>query len=280
MSDPVAVPRGTIAVTTYGPITVETTQSLCSLARKVPDIDIKFIFGNLVDKARNEAVREVFQNPENQWIWFFDADMQWDPSIVDVMLNTAFVEPSTSVFDIIGGYCCLRGGPGSPFLPTIDTGTGTWEVHDANQGPKEVIRTGGACLLIKRHVFEHMQYPWFGVRPASNALEIMTEFDNFARIKFDGKNPFYNSSWKALLKCAQEEFANQRAQQGGDTTAYRFVGEDSNFCDKARALGFRILVQTNAVCGHVDRKIITPEDHNNAIKEVYRKQALACGVEK
>jgi hypothetical protein len=125
-----------------------------------------------------------------------------------------------------------------------------------------------------------MQYPWFGVRPASNALEIMTEFDNFIRIKSDGENRYYDEYWQKLLKCAQDEFAEQRASQGGDTQAHGFVGEDSNFCDRAKALGFRILVQTNAVCGHVDRKIIGPNDHVKAIDNVIRNQALACGVEK
>lgn len=56
------------------------------------------------------------------------------------------------------------------------------------------------------------------------------------------------------------------------------VGEDSNFCDRARALGCRIVVQTDAVVSHLDRYIITAEDHQNAMHELEQQQRLAVGV--
>lgn len=111
---------------------------------------------------------------------------------------------------------------------------------------------------------------------------MLAEFDNFCRIKFDGRNPFAGMrEWTQISNCASEEATNQRranphgALFGGWMSS---VGEDSNFCDKARALGFRIVVQTNAVCGHVDRKVIGPADHRKAMAEQERQELLACGV--
>jgi hypothetical protein len=43
-------------------------------------------------------------------------------------------------------------------------------------------------------------------------------------------------------------------------------------------MGFRIVVQTNAVCGHVDRKVIWPDDHVQAIKRARDRQKWYVGV--
>ena len=59
---------------------------------------------------------------------------------------------------------------------------------------------------------------------------------------------------------------------------YHTVGEDSNLADRARAAGFRIVVQTNAVVNHIDKKIITPQDHLDAFKKIREGEGLALGV--
>ena len=280
MADGFQVPPGLAAITTYGTITAETANSITQMVdhnhkRGLTNIDIRFVHGNLVDKTRNEAAREMLANPAFQYLFMLDADMQWGPNLAEIMLTTAFGDPSTKDFDIIGGYCNLRG---EPYLPTIDTGTGTWEPHDAGIGPVEVIRTGGACLLVKRHVFERMEYPWFGVRPTPRPIDMITEVDNYARIKFDGQNPFEGDQWNALLKCARDDAVNQRARNPHPRDWTGTVGEDSNFTDKAKAMGFRIIVQTNAVCGHVDRKVIWPDDHAQALKRARERQKWYVGV--
>jgi hypothetical protein len=56
------------------------------------------------------------------------------------------------------------------------------------------------------------------------------------------------------------------------------VGEDSNFCDRAKGMGFRIVVQTNLTINHVDRKVITPNDHLDAMKHLREQEAHAAGV--
>ena len=173
--------------------------------------------------------------------------------------------------DIVGAWCPLRG---DPYLPTIDTGTGTWEPHEPGQGPVEVIRTGAAFILVKRHVFERMEAPWYGIRPLRRPIDTIAEFDGYLRQKFDGQNPFARlGPWKAIEQCALQDSMGK--PYGG---ASGFVGEDSSFSDRAKALGFRIIVQTNAIIGHVDKRIIGPEDHRQAVKRLAEQAKLACGV--
>ena len=276
MTDDTKIPSGKIFVTSYGQVQVETVASLVQMAihatkMGLDNIGWEWVSGMLVDKTRNESASELLKSPA-QWLWFLDADMQFQPNLIEHILSAAFQECPWA--DIVGGYCNLRG---FPYLPTIDRGNGQWESHDANIGPLEVIRTGAACLLVKRHVFEKMAYPWFGVRPASQPIENFAEVDNFLRMKYDGVNPFANDpKWKKILAIAAE---NSRVTKGGpDSTRMHSVGEDSNFCDKAKALGFRIVVQTNAVCHHIDKKIIGPADHTKALQEARENERLLVGA--
>lgn len=280
-SPPTPMPPGHLAVTSYGPVQLETMQSLLQLQGRLISVGLgalrwNFQQGNLVDRARNAAVLQMLSDAKAQYLVQIDADMTFAPTIVEILLNTAYHECPWA--DIVGAWCPLRG---EPYLPTIDTGTGTWEPTMPNQGPLEVIRTGGACILVKRHVFERMEAPWYGIRPAPRALDTLAEFDNFCRIKFDGRNPFMHSrEWGQISQCAAEEARSQRAANptGAFGTYFNSVGEDSNLCDKARALGFRIVVQTNAVCGHIDRRVITANDHRMAMARQEEQELLACGI--
>ena len=275
-SEGFSVPLGHVAITTHGSVTAETfnsygeSRAFCQ-ANNLGGIKWQVVFGALVDKARNEAVVQLLADANAQWLLFFDADMQWEPNLIPTLLKTAYHDCPWA--DIVGGYCNLRG---PPYLPTIDTGTGTWESHGAGQGPKEVIRTGGACVLVKRHVYERMEAPWYGIRPAPRPLDNLVELDNYARIKSDGTNPLREHPfWDQLEQCAIEDNTANPIQ---GPVNYSTVGEDSNLCDRAKALGFRIVVETNAVCHHVDRKVIGPGDHAEAMKKRQDSEDAAAGL--
>lgn len=282
-TDVTDIPPGMLAVTTYGTITPETCQSLVELrgfndVNGLTNVHYQMVHGNLVDKARNEAVSVMFQNPALKYILFIDADMQFPPDIMYKLLMTAYHPNGCHWADLVGAYCQLRG---KPYLPTIDTGTGTWEEHDAGCGPLEVMRTGSACILIKRPVYERMEYPWYGVRPAPRAIDMMAELDNYARVKMDGRNLLRDHpAWAILEKCAWEDAAAQRSRPESalPNGLISSVGEDSNFCDKAKALGFRVVVQTDAITHHVDRILITPEMHQEAMKESALMTRYASGI--
>jgi hypothetical protein len=174
--------------------------------------------------------------------------------------------------DAIGAWCPLRG---ELALPTIDTGTGTWESHYPGSGILPVMRTGGAFLLVKRHVFEAMKDPWFRMRVPARAIDMIGELDNWLRIKFDGKNPFreQGDTWARAEKAATDD---------PSIVIENFVpvevGEDSGFCDRAKLAGFNLFVNTNIACGHVDSRVLTWTDHKKAMGETEKWQRLASGL--
>src|SRR5512146_3273953 len=260
------IPAGLLALTTYGAVTAETVQALLDAQRflfqsGITNVNIATVTGTLVDKARNESAKQMLANASLKYLIFLDADMMFRPDLIQRLLMTAYVgqwqDANGNVWggapwaDVVGAWCPLRG---KPYLPTIDTGSGTWESTAAYDGPKEVIRTGSACVLIKRHVFESMEFPWYGVRPAPRPIDVMVELDNFARCKMDGQNPLRESpAWATLEQCAKQDAAAQRAKGlSHPAQILSSVGEDSNFCDRAKALGFRIVVQTDAVAEHLE----------------------------
>jgi len=270
----IAIPAGLVCCTTYGNVRHEFVSSLLEMRAAsersgLGNVSYTFLPGTLVEKARNEAVRQMLRMGAG-WLLFVDGDMVAPPTALvgDVkngvpgLLPTAYGEMPHA--DVIGAYCPLRGDLA---LPTIDTGTGTWESHFPGSGVLEVMRTGAAFLLVKRHVFEGLRDPWFRMRvPFDRWVAIMAELDNFARTRFDGRNPFRGlpgAEWEKLEKAAQEDPSAVQEQ-----FVPVEVGEDSGFCDRARNAGFRIFVHTDVVCGHVDTKIVSWQDHKKAVKQM------------
>jgi hypothetical protein len=271
------VPNGLVSFTTHGSVLQETVQSM-SDARSHCDkngmTSIQWLMfpGSLVDKARNDAARAMLQS-NCGWLLFVDCDMTFAEDAVRRILQTAYGTHPWA--DIVGGYCCLRG---QMAVPTIDTGTGTWESHFPGSGVLEVIRTGAAFLLVKRHVFEALEQPWFRLRVPTRPVDFMAEVDNFSRCKFDGQNIFRNlpgTPWETL-----ENIARQESAPSHKDFIPTEVGEDSAFCDRAKLAGFRIVVDTNIVIGHVHKMVIGPGDHKEAMEDRRRQWRLAVGVQR
>lgn len=281
----ISLPSGLVVCTTYGSITQQTAGCLMAMRSHTErmglhNIEWQMIPGTLVEKARNEAVRMMLRNGHG-WIFFVDGDTTFDPdSLVAVtegpqarrpgLLQTAFgVLPSA---DAIGGWVPLRGDLA---LPTIDSGTGTWESHYPGSGIIPVMRTGGAFLLAKRHVFEALRDPWFRLRVPARAMDFMAELDNWLRIKFNGQNPFreYGDYWAKAEKAAQDD---------PSIVIENFVpvevGEDSGACDRMKLAGFNIFVDTDIVCGHVDQVVLDWRKHKSAMEDGAKWQRLACGL--
>ena len=272
MTDSFQVPPGLVVTTTYGSITQETAQCLAD-ARSFNDkeglTNVQYIMvpGSLVDKARNEAVRQMLK-AQAGWLLFIDGDMTFPFDAIRKLIQTAYA--GSPHFDVVGGYCNLRG---ELAVPTIDTGTGTWESWYPGSGVVEVIRTGAAFLLTKRHVFERLTDPWFRMRVPTRAADFMAELDNFARIKFDGQNPLRGSAWERLEQAARDDASIIKQ----NFTPHE-VGEDSGFCDRVKLAGFRIGVDTDVVTGHVDRRIVDWQLHKKAMDDRERFIRQACGL--
>lgn len=276
----IQIPPGLLVVTTYGQITQQTAQCLMELrsfseGQGLKNVKYTMIPGVLVEKARNEAVRMMLKEGFG-WIVMIDGDMTFDPNSLVApegqragLLQVAFGEQPN--LDVLGAYCPLRG---EMAIPTIDSGTGTWESHYPHSGIIPVMRTGGAFLLAKRRVFEGMQDPWFRMRVPARPLDFMAEVDNFARIKFNGANPFRDKDgqyWEKLEQCAKED------PSGAQFTPVE-VGEDSGFCDRAKMAGFQLAVHTGVVCGHVEQRVTTWVDHKKAMDSLELNHRYAVGL--
>lgn len=274
MADNFQVPPGIVCITTYGQITGETVQSILAvqqwnLANGLSAVQYPVVSSVLVEKARNDAARQLLQSGAG-WILYVDADMTMEANIVGRLVQTAYAEAPH--FDVVGGLCYLRGGI---HVSTTDFGSGLWESCFPNSGIQEVMRTGGACLLVKRHVFERIPEPWFALRIPKRPIDALHEIDNFARIKFDGKNPLRGGPqqfWEKLEQCALD-----------DPSLHSFtpteVGEDSGFCDRVKRAGMRIAVDTRIALGHVDRQVIDWTSHRDALRKQEQQHLLWCGIE-
>lgn len=269
----VAIPPGYVVNTTYGSLVMETVQSLMDMRshmekQGVHNIAWDFVPGMLVDMARNQAVARLLSNANLQWLCFIDGDCVFQPDALLRLLTFAYGQMPSA--DIVGAYNPLRT---KPYLPTIDTGTGTWESHLPMSGPMQVMRTGSAFIVIKRHVFERLEGPWYGTRNMARPIDALADVDNFAHIKFDGTNPLAKyPEWQALMKCAKDEGSTYKPR---DPAA--FTGEDSGLLDRAKLSGMSAWVHTDVVCGHVDRKVVTAMDHRNELKERDRNRRLLVG---
>lgn len=266
----VQVPPGMVVITTWGLVTAESAQCLADTRSFCDDQGLKniqwrMIHGALVDKARNDAFRAML-NSQAQWILMIDADMIWEPDAIVRLLSTAFgTHPQ---YDVLGAYCNLRGNLA---LPTIDTGTGTWESHYPGQGVMSVMRTGGAFLLVKRHVAERVPGPWFALRVPMRPLDAVAEVDTFCRTVFDGRNPFRGDSWERLEKAAATHPSAQGPWLGEE------VGEDSSFCDRVTSAGLSIGVQSDIVVKHLDREVKDWTFHRKAMDERVKQERLLSG---
>lgn len=275
MTDQIQIPPGQVVVTTFGVLRHEMTNSLMEMrshSEKQGLVNVAWgtLPGTLVEKARNEAVRGLLREPNAQWLLMVDGDMVFPPDSLIKLLATIYAEQPT--IDVIGGYCPLRG---ELALPTIDTGTGTWESWFPGSGVVNVIRTGAAFLLTKRHVFDALKDPWFRIRVPARPIDFMAEVDNFARIKFDGRNPFRElpgREWERLEQCA----ADDPSVMGDFVPAE--VGEDSGFSDRVKNAGFRIAVHTDVVCGHIDTQVTTWTQHKTAIEKLEKNQRAIAGI--
>jgi hypothetical protein len=264
-----------VALTTHGFVRSETLKCILdarshSERNGLTNAQWEFVPGALVDKARNDAVRMMLQRGHG-WLLFVDADMTFSADAINALLWSAFHDVPQA--DIMGAYCSLRGDWA---LPTIDTGTGTWESHFPGSGILPVMRTGAAFLLVKRHVFERMKDPWFAMRVPMRPIDALAEVDNYARIKFDGRNPFRESPdrfWERLEKCASED-PSAAAEQFTPAE----VGEDSGFCDRAKLMGFNIFVNTNIICGHIDTRVIDWTTHKKAIEDAAMTSRYCVGM--
>jgi hypothetical protein len=231
-------------------------------------VEYKNFYAVLVESGRDSAVRHMLEVDKGAYQWLLQIDADAAPFPQDAlqrMLELLFVHmPGV---DAVGGYCQLKGGTN---LPTIDTGTGTWEEHYPGGGVIPVIRTGAHFLLCKRSAFIATGPPWFRTRLAASPLRALRDVDNFARTKLDGRNPLEDHpEWETLMHAAFKSSPGY-----GET----HVGEDSGFFDKLKSVGRHVVVDTDLVVGHVGTWTILPDDFKEQMQDRLKAQRAAIGI--
>lgn len=151
-----------------------------------PDWRPLVIGRTVVSQARNMIVQIVLQGSEAidprdhpngvpeeysqaSHILFLDDDTMMPPDGLMRLLSHDL--------PIVGGLVCLRGGR---FLPSVYRrvpGTEAQHVFVTRfkRGLQEVDAIGGACLLVKREVFEKMSPPWFDYQCGATPGETISE---------------------------------------------------------------------------------------------------------
>lgn len=227
--------------------------------------------GLFIEAARDDVIMHALDprgdrsEPAYDWVLQIDADATFPQETLHRLLQQAYVNAPNA--GVIGAYSQLKP---HPHLPTIDTGTGTWEEHYPGEGLLPVIRTGCHCVLIKTGVFSKIGGPpWFRTRMAQQPIRALREVDNFARTKLSGRNPFRDHpEWATLMEMAQQGAMQREA----------VVGEDSAFFDRCRAHNVPVMVDTDLVTGHIAQHVITPDKFKEALQKSRRMQRAALGV--
>lgn len=265
-----------VSIALTGSVLPQFSQCWTALARYNDSIGMKRVeyaitHGLFVEAARDEAIMHAL-NPRKDgseaaydWVLQIDADATFPPDTLQRLLTRAYIEyPHAAV---VGAYSQLKP---FPHLPTIDTGTGTWEEHYPGEGMLQVIRTGCHCILIKLPIFSKIgPPPWFRTRLAQQPIRAMREVDNFARIKLSGKNPFRSHpEWATLIEAAQQVSLQKES----------VVGEDSAFFDRCLAHNVNCYVDCDLVTGHIGQKVIQPSDYRDAVVKNRKMQRAALGV--
>lgn len=143
-----------ICVTNTGTIRAELIPTLIHFSHN-PNYDVKFYFPNIVplDASRNVCVEEFLKisNHEDDRLLFIDDDMVVPKNGLDILMNHSK--------DIVGLLCFMCKPNDHGLMVPLPVACRYNEdkkyiVYFDGEGLTEVDALGGACIMIKRKVFE------------------------------------------------------------------------------------------------------------------------------
>jgi hypothetical protein len=206
--------------------------------------------GSLLPLTRNVLVRDVYnQYPNFTHLICIDADMG---GISASLLNDLINKDK----EIIGPLCTYRN---PPYLPNIPEHHFQELIIEMAKEPGErklisVTRVGFGCLVIKREVLDKTAEITILENGQKSALWF--DLDRPPRPGFyeevEGKikevvSGDFESIEQAIINSFKEGLSfGINAHIGG-----AYVGEDYNFCDRAKKCGFEIFVDPNFAINHI-----------------------------
>ena len=216
-------------------ITIQLAGILEAMRHSEKDSESEFDFKFLMEMGRSpvEYARNVlvgqFLRTDCEKLWFMDEDMLPTSSVARLLYSDAdiiaarmykFDHPNPDAGTQVGlGLCAMTkasNGLFSPLMPSV--GENSVQNCDA---------VGTGCTVITRRVLEDRRL-WFP--------NIVAEIN---KPVVDGNVDCGTGDYAPAI------FRTQRAPNGKG-----IMGEDIDFCVRAKALGYSIQVDLNAVCGH------------------------------
>lgn len=190
--------------------------------------------GVYVDKARNIIIEE-HRRGENEWLLFLDDDVAVPEDVLPRLVGLAHPEERP----IVSGVYYKRTPPHEPIMYARkfeDTPVGFYDklapYRDFTPGDiVEVDVVGAGCLLVHRSVWDSIEACHRLVREdRSGGLGLISEDDEIP------------SNFSATKLHEDEQYPFFILQNGR--------GEDTFFCERARAAGIPIIVHTGVECAH------------------------------
>lgn len=109
-----------------------------------------WLVGNDIPGNRNVACQSLIDG-DGDWVWFIDDDHAFKPDLLARLLARNV--------DIVTPLCLRRVQPFLP-IPCVDEGFIELNLYGPNE-LVEVQHAGSSGMLIKRHVLERIEPPWF-----------------------------------------------------------------------------------------------------------------------
>jgi len=142
-----------------------------------------------LDAARNTVVKE-FLETNCKYLWWIDDDIVPPRSTLERMLATMKVSPDIHA---LGAVCfAMKSEPGQyfPYPPTLRMNSdGEYEVF-YGEGVDWVDATGGACVLVRREVYEKIERPYEFKYHVDGTLALTCDFHIWEKARDLGFNLF------------------------------------------------------------------------------------------
>jgi hypothetical protein len=140
-----------------------------------------------LDNARNTIVKE-FLETNCKYLWWIDDDIVPPPDTLERLMRTLEISKDIHA---IGAVCfSMKSEPGQyfPYPPTLRMNAdGEYEVY-YGEGVDLVDATGGACVLVRREVYEAIERPYEFKYHADGTLALTCDFYVWQKAKEAGFN--------------------------------------------------------------------------------------------
>lgn len=125
-------------------------------------------------QAHNALIEELLADPDLGWIWFMGDDHVFSPDLLTKLLDREL--------DVVVPLCLMRAAPFRPVNWVADGDGETRRIKLADYpdgGLAWIDAAGAAGLLVRRHVFDAIEPPWF--ESGTGLTSLVGEDINFCR---------------------------------------------------------------------------------------------------